>query len=388
MDDFRDLQRKHVMLEQAIRHNIHWLTQHAAQESHFSSKKNDQLLQNLVHDLIYFSEIKLCSDIHIEPQENFTNIRLRIDGVLEEYFQLPKFIHEQLCCKLKILANLDIAQTRLPQDGKFIFHSKHSMKVHIRMSTCPTVRGEKVVLRLLKDNKTSLDLHGLGMQSEQLAVFTQAILDPHGLVLITGPTGSGKTSTLYSALTHINTSTKNIVTIEDPVEIQILGINQININNKAELSFSSLLRSILRQDPDVIMIGEIRDEETARIAIQAASTGHLVLATLHTNNCIETLHRLKQMNIDQNELIACLRLIVSQRLFRKKCNDGYLGRFGIFELLSFTQDLKNDLMKHSYCSELDLIKHHRFLPLHQQVLECIHLGMTTSEEAKRVLNLC
>lgn len=375
-------------LQLNIQNSIHWLTQHAEQNSHFSSKKNDQLLQNLVNDLIHFSEMSLCSDIHIEPQENFIRIRLRVDGVLSEQFQLPKFILEQLCCKLKILANIDIAQTRLPQDGKFIFHSKNGIKIHLRMSTCPTVRGEKIVLRLLKDNRTSLDLNQLGMNPKQLAVFAQAISDPQGLVLITGPTGSGKTSTLYSALAHINTHTKNIVTIEDPVEVQIPGINQININNKADLSFSSILRSILRQDPDVIMIGEIRDEETAKIAIQAASTGHLVLATLHTNNCIETINRLKQMNIDQHELIACLRLVVSQRLFRRKSNDGYHGRFGIFEILSFTESLKNDLIHNTYCNELSLITNHQFSPIHQQVFECINLGITTSEEAKRVLNIC
>ena len=389
-------------LQKNIRNNIHWLTQHAEQECHFSSKKNDQLLQNLVNDLIHFSEMKMCSDIHIEPQENFIRIRLRIDGVLSDQFHLPKFVLEQLCSKLKILANIDIAQRRLPQDGKFIFHSKNGLKTHIRISTCPTVQGEKIVLRLLKNNKTSLNLNLLGMNTEQLSVFTQAISNPNGLVLITGPTGSGKTSTLYSALTHINSNTKNIVTIEDPVEIQILGINQININNKADLSFSSILRSILRQDPDVIMIGEIRDEETAQIAIQAANTGHLVLATLHTNNCLETINRLKQMNVDKNEFISCLNLVVSQRLLRKKCTkctstetltncvctDGYFGRLGIFEMLNFDESLKNYMIKNPCCNTSDLIQNNSFTPLNQYALEYIKQGITTHEEAKRVLNLC
>lgn len=385
-----------------IINSIHWLTQHSQQASVFSSKKNDHLLQHLVNDIIHFSELKMSSDIHIEPEETCIRIRLRIDGVLSEQFQLPKFIHEQLCCKLKILANIDIAQKRLPQDGKFIFHCKNDLKIYVRMSTCPTIRGEKVVLRLLKDNKTSLKLNALGMDPEQLSIFTQAISDPHGLVLITGPTGSGKTSTLYSALMHINTHTKNVVTVEDPVEIQIPGINQININNKAELSFSSILRSILRQDPDIIMIGEIRDEETAQIAIQAASTGHLVLATLHTNNCIETINRLKQMNIDQHEFIACLRLIISQRLLRKKCTqcehstapyrcdcvDGYHGRLGVFEMLSFDDSLKSYMSKNPYCSELELSQNHIFTTLQQNTLKYIQQGVTSPAEAKRVLNLC
>lgn len=388
-------------LRSNINNCIHWLNNHAQKDCAFSSKKNDQLLQNFVNDLINFSEIKMSSDIHIEPQENTIRIRLRIDGVLSEQFQLPKYVLEQLNCKLKIMANIDIAQNRLPQDGKFEFHSKHGLKTHIRISTCPTVRGEKIVLRLLKDNRAALNLNLLGMNPEQLATFTQSIADPHGLILITGPTGSGKTSTLYSALTLINANTKNIVTIEDPVEIQIPGINQININIKANLDFSSALRSILRQDPDVIMIGEIRDEETARIAIQAANTGHLVLATLHTNNCIETINRIKQMNIDQHEFIACLRLIVSQRLLRKKCvhcnhegasfecdcMNGYSGRLGVFEMLSFNSALKDYMIKNPRCHELDLIQHHQFIPINQHVLQYIQDGITTPEEAKRALNL-
>lgn len=389
-------------LQDTINNTIYWLTQHAQQGCDFSSKKNDYLLKNLVHDLIHFSELKMSSDIHIEPQENFIRIRLRIDGVLSDQFRLPKFILDQLCSKLKILSNIDIAQSRLPQDGKFIFYSKNGLKTHIRISTCPTVLGEKIVLRLLKDNVTSLTLHSLGMHPEQLSKFTQAISKPQGLILITGPTGSGKTSTLYSALTHINSNTKNIVTIEDPVEIQLLGINQININNKADLTFSSILRSILRQDPDIIMIGEIRDEETAQIAIQAANTGHLVLATLHTNNCIETINRLKQMEINQHDFISCLNIIVSQRLLRKKCKqclfnktstecectDGYSGRLGIFEILSFDEALKNYIVKNAYYNTPDLTEKFHFKTMNQSALEYIDQGITTKEEAKRVLNLC
>lgn len=383
-----------------IHNTIRWLAQHAKTGCEFSTKKNDQLLQNLINDLIYFSESKASSDIHIEPQENTIRIRLRVDGVLSEHFQLPKFILDQLNCKLKIMANIDIAQTRLPQDGKFIFHAKNGIKTHIRISTCPMIRGEKIVLRLLKDNQSALNLNSLGMNAQQLSLFTHAIANPHGLILITGPTGSGKTSTLYSALSHMNTNEKNIITIEDPVEVQLAGVNQININLKADLSFASALRAILRQDPDVIMIGEIRDEETANIAIKAANTGHLVLATLHTNNCIETINRLRQMSIDQNEFISSLRLIMAQRLLRKKCLhcngqqnqchcvNGYSGRLGIFEMLSFSESLTTYFMHNNFCNETDLIKLHDFIPLNQQALSYIKQNATTSEEVKRTLNLC
>lgn len=256
------------------------------------------------------------SDVHIEPEKNNIRIRLRIDGVLSEQFRLPKFIQEQLCSKLKILANLNITQTRLPQDGKWIVESKNSARIHIRISTCPTIYGEKIVLRLLHDTALFLTLNDLGMAENELGNLKKILSSPSGLILVTGPTGSGKTSTLYAALDYLNNSMKNIITIEDPVEIHLAGINQVSVN--ADLSFEIILRSILRQDPDIIMMGEIRDQKTAEIAIQAANTGHLVLSTLHTNSCIETISRLKQMNIQQHDLIACLRLIVSQRLLRKK----------------------------------------------------------------------
>jgi len=389
-------------LRNKINHHIQWLTNHSHQDNAFSSKKNDQLLQNLVNDLLLFSTKKMSSDIHLEPQENTIRIRLRVDGVLSEHFILPKYIHNQLCCKLKIMANIDIAQTRQPQDGKFIFHSDNSLRIHIRISTCPTVRGEKIVLRLLKDNQHAPALNSLGMNLQQLDIFTQAISNPHGLILITGPTGSGKTSTLYSAISHINTEAKNVITIEDPVEVQISGVNQININLKADLSFSSALRSILRQDPDVIMIGEIRDEETAKIAIKAANTGHLVLATLHTNNCIETINRLSQMNLDRSEFISCLNIIISQRLLRKKCpycthdkiklncecTNGYFGRHGIFEMLSLSESLKNYIINNPYCKESDITQSYQFISLHQQALSCVREGTATFEEVKRVFNLC
>lgn len=373
---------------QKINHTITLLTQCAQQNDNFSSQKNDQLLQNLVTDLLHFAEIKMGSDIHLEPQENTIRIRLRIDGVLAEYFHLPIYFSSQLCCKLKILANMDISQSRLPQDSKFIFNFKNGLKIHVRMNTCPTIRGEKIVLRLLKNNMNALGLETLGMLPQQLKDFKHAFTEPHGLILITGPTGSGKTSTLYSALTHMNTQEKNIITIEDPVEVYLTGVNQININTKAELNFSTVLRSILRQDPDVIMIGEIRDEETAKIAIKAANTGHLVLSTLHTNNCIETINRLRQMNIDQNDLISCLRLIVSQRLLRKKSTQGYSGRQGIFEFLLFNEAVRKLLFNKSFFTESDLRAVSPFISLAQQAHTWVSQGITTQEEILRVMNLC
>lgn len=367
--------------------NIYWISQHGKESSVFSLKKNDHLLKNFLEDLIYFSELKTCSDIHIEPQENNIRIRFRIDGILQEGFELPPFIFEQLCCKLKLLANMNIAESRLPQDGKFIFEHHNKLKIHIRMSTCPTIRGEKIVLRLLNNQKTEIKLESLGMTDLQLSQFINAIHYPYGLILITGPTGSGKTSTLYAAINKISSISKNIITLEDPVEVYIPGINQIHI--KGELKFSSILRSILRQDPDIIMIGEIRDEETAQIAIQAANTGHLVLATLHTNSCIETIHRLKHMNIDQNDLISCLKMIVSQRLLRKKSDSDheYSGRIGLFEVLEFNEALKLYVYDHLYCQEDELIKNHGFYPMSQHGMDCVRNGITTYEEIKRILNI-
>jgi type IV pilus assembly protein PilB len=274
---------------------------------------------------------------------------LRKDGILHTHSQLDLIQASRLCTRLKILAQLDIAERRLPQDGHFQTHAG----LDIRISTCPTLHGEKLVLRLLKAADEVPALDELGMTAEQVALVQKKIQQPQGLILMTGPTGSGKTLTLYSILKYLNRGDKNISTAEDPIEIQLPGINQVPLNPKAGLSFATALRAFLRQDPDVIMLGEIRDAETANMAVQAALTGHLVLSSLHTNSAYEAIARLKALGIKVNHLAQALSLIVSQRLVRlscpacglgcEHCDAGFSGRSGIFECLAVNEPLREAL---------------------------------------------
>ncbi|KUX00407.1 type II secretion system protein GspE [Escherichia coli] len=259
-----------------------------------------------------------ASDIHIEPADNAYRIRLRIDGVLHPLPDVSPDAGVALTARLKVLGNLDIAEHRLPQDGQFTVELAGNA-VSFRIATLACRGGEKVVLRLLQQVNQALDVNTLGMQPSQLVDFAHALQQPQGLVLVTGPTGSGKTVTLYSALQTLNTADINICSVEDPVEIPIAGLNQTQIHSRAGLTFQGVLRALLRQDPDVIMIGEIRDGETAEIAIKAAQTGHLVLSTLHTNSTCETLVRLQQMGVARWMLSSALTLVIAQRLVRKLC---------------------------------------------------------------------
>jgi type IV pilus assembly protein PilB len=259
-----------------------------------------------------------ASDIHIEPQEKRLNIRYRIDGVLHDIISPGKALQMAICSRLKIMSNMDIAERRLPQDGRFTIRQGFR-EVDLRVSTLPTVFGEKVVMRLLEKGSLSLDLDSLGFGDDQLEIFRRYITNPHGMVLLTGPTGSGKTTTLYSALTEIKSSQTNIVTVEDPVEYQIKGIYQVQANPKIGLTFANGLRYILRQDPDIIMVGEIRDLETAEMAIRSALTGHLVFSTLHTNDAVGTIVRLINMGVEPYLVCSSLHLAVAQRLVRRIC---------------------------------------------------------------------
>src|SRR3990167_4996825 len=272
--------------------------------SHSLSPFSTHLIQE---DLIDFADHiiedalqKNASDIHIEPYEKTCRIRYRRDGLLYEVANAPLSTAFRLITRLKVLAKLDISARRLPQDGHFQFHQRD-----IRVNTCPTIFGEKMVLRLLDLTQISLNIEHFGFNEQQKKLFLHKISQPNGMILVTGPTGSGKTVTLYSALNYLNTAEKNISTVEDPVEIQLNGINQVNINSKIHLEFSTILRTLLRQDPDVVMVGEIRDKDTAEIAIQAAQTGHLVLSTLHTNSALETINRLQSMGIASSALFVC-----------------------------------------------------------------------------------
>lgn len=261
-----------------------------------------------------------ASDIHIEPSENDTRIRYRVDGILEEKLRLERQYHAALVSRIKILSNIKIDEKRIPQDGRFNFKSDDG-EVDLRISTLPTVHGEKVVMRLLRKNSKVPSLPDLGLRGKALKNLSEAVNIPHGIILITGPTGSGKTTTLYSLLTKINTPRVNIVTLEDPVEYQMAGINQVQTNPQAGLTFASGLRSFLRQDPNIIMVGEIRDVETAGLAVQASLTGHLVFSTIHTNSAAGALPRLIDMKAEPFLLASSMTAIVAQRVLRKVCEN-------------------------------------------------------------------
>jgi len=259
-----------------------------------------------------------ASDIHIEPFENEIRVRYRIDGALMEIMKPPQKLKAALTSRMKIMSNLNIAERRVPQDGRIKLKMGKRV-IDFRVSTCPVIFGEKIVLRILEKSNLGVDLGKLGLRDRELAAFRKAISRPHGMVVVTGPTGSGKTTTLYSALAELNDSTRNISTAEDPVEIDIPGINQVHVNEEIGLTFAAALRSFLRQDPDVIMVGEIRDLETVEIAVRAALTGHLVLSTLHTNDAPSSLTRLLEMGVEPPLVASCLNLIVAQRLVRLIC---------------------------------------------------------------------
>jgi type IV pilus assembly protein PilB len=309
-----------------------------------------------------------ASDIHLEPREEFLRVRFRVDGMLQDGNPVHKTKQAALISRVKVLVNLDIAENRLPQDGRTTQKiGKHLLD--LRVSTIPTIHGEKVVIRLLDRKNAHLELEELGMEKEDLEVYRSIISKKAGIVLVTGPTGSGKTTTLYATLSQLNSKEVNIITIEDPVEYQLPGINQIQINPKAGLTFARGLRSILRQDPDIIMVGEIRDLETAKVAIQAALTGHLVFSTLHTNDAPSAVTRLIEMGIEKYLVEATVLGVVAQRLIRKVMPQGYKGRTGIYEVMSGTIPQKG--MK----------------TLSQDGLSKVKQGITIREEIARVLSL-
>jgi len=352
----------------------------------------------LVDHLIHQADEQNASDIHIEPDEHACRIRFRQDGLLCEITEIALSLAEQIITRLKVMANLDIAEHRLPQDGRFKVQNHQQRAIDIRISTCPLIHGEKIVLRLLDSAKVNLSIEALGFTSSQQKLFLKHISQTQGLILLTGPTGSGKSLTLYSALNHLNVKEKNIVTVEDPVELPIKGLNQVHVNSKAGLDFSTTLRAFLRQDPDIIMLGEIRDRETAEIALQAAHTGHLVLASLHANNAIEALTRLLSMGLASYQLAPATQLIIAQRLVRKLCphckmegciycRQGYLGRTGIFECLNLSPSLKQlILQKTDSASLLAAARQEGFRTLNETGLEKVHQGLTTLAEINRVLS--
>lgn len=318
---------------------------------HYSAHHTDEQISHhdpiiqLLDALFKFCLQKNASDIHIEPRKTQLIIRLRIDGVLHIYKTLGQHLSPRIISRLKLLAKLDISETRLPQDGQFSFKTAFNDTLDFRVSTLPTHYGEKMVLRLQKNKPTQLDFTSLGFTEAQQTIFKHALKQPQGLILVTGPTGSGKSITLYSALNYLNQQDKHILTAEDPIEMEIDGLIQTQVNQALQLDFSRLLRTFLRQDPDVIMLGEIRDEESAQMALRAAQTGHLVLSTLHTNDAPSAIERLHQLGIQDYEIKNSLLLVIAQRLLRKlcphcqgvdceQCYQGYKGRVGVYQCLS------------------------------------------------------
>ena len=364
-----------------------------------------------------------ASDLHFEPYEKTYRIRFRRDGILYENSTPPVNISNRFSARLKVMARLDISERRIPQDGRFKMRISNNRAIDFRVSTCPTLFGEKIVMRVLDPNSAKLGIDTLGYESAQKDLFIKAIHKPQGMVLVTGPTGSGKTISLYTALNILNTNEVNISTCEDPVEINLPGINQVNVNVKAGLTFSAALRAFLRQDPDVIMVGEIRDLETAEIAVKAAQTGHMVLSTLHTNSASDTLTRMINMGIPAYNLATSVTLVIAQRLARllckhckkpaiipepallqlgfsqnelsslqlfepkgcDKCKNGYKGRIGIYEALYVTPEISSIIMAGGNAIDLySAAVKAGMWDLRKSGLNKVKQGLTSLEELSRI----
>lgn len=388
-------------------------------ESDASEAPVVRLLQNIFEDAVQVG----ASDIHIEPDESVLRVRLRIDGELQEQVMKERRVVSALVSRLKIMSGLDIAEKRLPQDGRFNIRILNR-SIDVRLSTLPTQYGEAVVMRLLDQSQGLLDLDSLGMTAKIRERFSTLITRPHGMVLVTGPTGSGKSTTLYAALNTLNDPNKKIITAEDPVEYRLPRINQVQINSKIELTFAKILRTALRQDPDIILIGEMRDSETTEIALRAAMTGHLVLSTLHTNDAISSAMRLMDMGADSYLVASSLRAVIGQRLIRKICqnckspyalspqekswlvgmgedpeaqvfyqgegchhcsNTGYVGRTGVYELLELDDGMLDALRKNDPAAFTRLAKESDlYLPLSACALDFAKAGKTSISEVFKI----
>lgn len=353
---------------------------------------DDAPIIRFVHKILLDAINQGASDIHFEPYEKNYRVRMRLDGILYETANPPATLATRISARIKVMSRLDISERRIPQDGRFKINLSANRSIDFRVSSCPTVHGEKIVVRILDPSAANIGVDSLGFEPFQKEIFSKILHQPQGMILVTGPTGSGKTVTLYTALNILNTPHRNISTVEDPVEIHVNGINQVNINLKAGLTFATVLRSFLRQDPDIIMVGEMRDLETAEIGVKAAQTGHLVLSTLHTNSAPETLSRLANMGLPTYNIATSVSLIIAQRLARalcehckkeitlpkevlikegykpdviptlklfthdpdgcEHCKSGYKGRIGIFEVLPITSTISNAILADSNALEL------------------------------------
>jgi type IV pilus assembly protein PilB len=393
-------------------------------DSDESDAVDDAPVVRFVNKILLDAIKKGCSDVHFEPYEKIYRVRTRLDGILRTVASPPIALSQKVCARLKVMARLDIAERRLPQDGRIKMKLSKTRAIDFRVNTCPTLFGEKIVLRILDPSSAKLGIDALGYFPHQKDLYMEALARPQGMILVTGPTGSGKTVSLYTGINILNTEERNISTAEDPAEINLPGINQVNVSTKVGLTFSSALKAFLRQDPDVIMVGEIRDLETAEIAIKAAQTGHLVLSTLHTNDAPTTLTRLVDMGVKPYAIATSVRLIIAQRLARKLCDNckelkdipseallaegfaqeeindglkiygpvgcnicdaGYKGRVGIFQVMEVSEETSRIIMKGGNATDIaDQAAKEGFWDLHRSGLEKIKVGLTSIEEVNRV----
>ncbi|MBI2791741.1 MAG: type IV-A pilus assembly ATPase PilB [Gammaproteobacteria bacterium] len=388
------------------------------------SDVDDAPIVRFVNKVLLDAINKGASDIHFEPYEKFYRVRLRQDGLLSEFASPPVNLAPRLAARLKVMSRLDISERRVPQDGRFKMKLSRNRAIDFRVSSCPTLYGEKIVMRILDPTSAKMGIDALGYEDYQKELFLNAIHRPQGMVIVTGPTGSGKTVSLYTALNILNVSEVNISTAEDPVEINLPGINQVNVNPKAGLTFSSALRAFLRQDPDIIMVGEIRDLETAEIAVKASQTGHMVLSTLHTNSAPETLTRLINMGVAAFNLATSVTLIIAQRLGRRlcthckkvislppealmeagfteneiqegfilyepvgcdQCTKGYKGRVGMYEVMPVTEEIGKIIMAGGNAFDIEEQMHKEgIISLRRAALNKVKIGVTSLEEVYRV----
>ena len=361
---------------------------------------DDAPVIRMINAILNEAASRRASDIHLEPYESGSVVRFRVDGLLQDVAHPPRALHAALISRIKVMAQLDIAEKRLPQDGRMTVKSQSGL-IDLRISTLTTGFGERAVLRLLAKGKGPLSIHEVGMSSETLQRFKSLVNRSFGILLVTGPTGSGKTTTLYAALSELDAKTRNIMTVEDPIEYDMPGIAQTQVHPKIGLSFAQSLRSILRQDPDVILIGEIRDLETAQIAIQASLTGHLVLATLHTNDSSSAVSRLLDMGVEPFLLSSSLIGVLAQRLVRRRCSScmprsimgcddcgqsGFKGRLGIFELLIVDDAIRSAIKLRGDASDIRrmALDMPGFLPLQRDGARLVSSGVTTEQEVARV----
>jgi type II secretory ATPase GspE/PulE/Tfp pilus assembly ATPase PilB-like protein len=399
----------------------------AAMENPSGGFIREEKVSQIVSQILDFAMKARASDVHIEPQEKLTRVRYRIDGILQEKLSIPSELHDSLISRIKILSGMKIDEKRIPQDGRFNFKGSEE-EVDLRISSLPTTWGEKIVMRLLKKSGGVPDLPELGLRGRGLKTLQDAILRPHGIIIICGPTGSGKTTTLYSVISKLNTSKVNIVTLEDPIEYKIPGVNQVQINPAVGLTFADGLRAFLRQDPNIILVGEIRDRETADLAVQASLTGHLVFSTLHTNDASGALPRLLDMGAEPYLLASSMTCIVAQRVVRKihetckeaytpdpkvvadmkkelgnlwqpqgeikfykgkgdpDCgNSGYYGRMGIFEVIPISEKIGKLILERASASDIEkMAKEEGMITLKQDGYLKVTEGITTVDEVLRV----